>query len=67
MKQTINRKDKTFIFRGLKLRSFKREIYRGIFTLNDVLVGEVNPKDEIDKFNKSMKPKKKTGKKEKKY
>ena len=66
MKLTITRKNKTFIFRSLKLRSFKREIYRGIFTLNDVLVGEVNPKDEIDKFNKSMKPKK-TGKKEKKY
>ena len=44
------------IFQNFKtIRSFRRDIYSKIFTLNDVLEEEINLKDEIDKFKESTK------------
>ena len=44
------------IFQNFKtIRSFRRDIYSKIFTLNDALEEEINLKDEIDKFKESTK------------
>ena len=44
------------IFQNFKtIRSFRRDIYSKIFTLNDELEEEINLKDEIDKFKESTK------------
>ena len=44
------------IFQNFKtIRSFRRDIYSKIYTLNDALEEEINLKDEIDKFKESTK------------
>ena len=44
------------IFQNFKtIRSFRRDTYSKIFTLNDALEEEINLKDEIDKFKESTK------------
>ena len=44
------------IFQNFKtIRSFRRDIYSKIFTLNGALEEEINLKDEIDKFKESTK------------
>ena len=49
----------TFDFQKFKTkRSFGREIYRGIITLNDVLEEQINLKDDINKFKECTKSKK---------
>ena len=47
-------KDKTYDFKKFKtIRSFGREIYNGIITLNNAYEEQINLKSEIDKFKES--------------
>ena len=49
MKQVIRKK--TSDFQKFKtIRSFGREIYSSILTLNNALEKQINLKDEVDKF-----------------
>ena len=57
-KRGNKKKSKIYDFQKFKtIRSFGREIYSSIITLNDTLAEQINLKDEIDKFNESSKPK----------
>ena len=57
-KRGNKKKSKIYDFQKFKtIRSFGREIYSSIITLNDTLEEQINLKDEIDKFNESSKPK----------
>ena len=57
-KRGNKKKSKIYDFQKFKtIRSFGREIYGSIITLNDTLEEQINLKDEIDKFNESSKPK----------
>ena len=57
-KRGNKKKSKIYDFQKFKtIRSFEREIYSSIITLNDTLEEQINLKDEIDKCNESSKPK----------
>ena len=57
-KRGNKKKIKIYDFQKFKtIRSFEREIYSSIITLNDTLEEQINLKDEIDKCNESSKPK----------
>ena len=49
------------------MRSFGREIYSSIITLNDAFEEQVSLKDQIVKFKESTKPKKKQVKKKEQH
>ena len=53
----MTKKDKAYFQKFKTIRSFGREIYSGIHTLNDALEEQINLKEEIDKFKESTKPK----------
>ena len=53
-----NNKSNTYFFQKFKkIRCFGRYIYIGVINLNSVFEGQVNLKDEINKFYKSTKSK----------
>ena len=57
-KTANKKKDKTYDFQKFKtIRSFGRETYSSILTLNDALEGQIHLKDKIVKFKESAKPK----------
>ena len=48
-----------------KIRSFGREIYSGVITLNGAFLEQINPKNELHNFNEHTKPENQNKKEEK--